>query len=91
MMRTVLNEEDDDFRTGMAVWKFLKGLYVELTTRLRRDNLQERLKKYYAIREKAEQYILAVIASGGRRRQFTCMRTWHTIIYLFKFFVTGTF
>eukprot|EP00854_Cymbomonas_tetramitiformis_P002718 gene2718-3494_t len=45
MMRTVLNEEDGDFRTGMAVWKFLEGLHVELTTRLPRDNLQERLKK----------------------------------------------
>ncbi|KAK3265993.1 hypothetical protein CYMTET_25358 [Cymbomonas tetramitiformis] len=65
MLRTVLDEDDEEFELALTVWRCLKDLYTELHTRLPTDNLKNRLEKYYKLRKKAGAYIQAVKDHGS--------------------------
>ncbi len=65
MVRTVLDETDDRFDRALEVWRTLKLLWREMTTRLAIDTPVFRAKKAAAIKQKASDYIDAVIAHGS--------------------------
>ncbi|KAK3250887.1 hypothetical protein CYMTET_39755 [Cymbomonas tetramitiformis] len=64
MVRTILSEDDPRLEKALMVWSCLKLLWREMTTRMALDTPAFRQTKARAIKQRADNYIAALIAHG---------------------------